>query len=269
MKCLPLSVIVAAGLLVGCTDEPSVQMTGKAAALAQFIAAEHDHVTVAELAHWIVKDQRDYELLDIRGAAEFDAGHIDGARNVPLAALMSDASLAALPQGRKVVVYSNGSAHAAQAALLLRLVDRDAYALLGGFNYWRAYLNDPQSAGVAEMDAAQRARYQAVACFFEGDYLASAGLLPKAAALPVARGEDAAGGGTDALGLGLGLGLGSDSVREAGQDEDSGAAQPAPADPLGLGLGLGLGGEAAQSLQSGEPSKPKSSTRKLLIKAEC
>jgi rhodanese-related sulfurtransferase len=243
-------------------------MVGKAAALARTIAAEQDHVTVPELADWMIKDQRDHELVDIREAAEFQEGHIENARHIPLAALMSDASLAALPRGRKIVVYSNGTAHAAQAALLLRLVERDAYALLGGFNHWQAYLNDPQTAGVAEMDPIQRARYQAVACFFAGDYLAEAGLVPQVPAPSVAP-NPAASGAADPLGLGLGLGLGSQEVRGAPPGGGSPAPQAPPADPLGLGLGLGLGGEAAKSLQQDAPSQPAASPGRLLIKAEC
>ena len=182
--------------------------------------------------------------------------------------LMSDDALAALPQGRKVVVYSNGTAHAAQAALLLRLVDRDAYALLGGFNHWQAYLNDPTVAGVAEMDPAQRAQYQAVACFFEGDYLADAGLGPRGCAGAAARKPP--GERPDPLGLGLGLGLGTDEVkRRRGGCIGAGAGSPS-ADPLGLGLGLGLGGEAADSLrQNGTSRHREASAAKLLIKAEC
>ena len=176
-----LAGMLASSLLVGCSDEPTMDRVGMAASLAQVIATEQDHVTVPELADWIIKDQRDYELIDIRERADFHAGHIDGARHIPLAALMSNDALATLPAGRRVVVYSNGTAHAAQAAVLLRLIERDAYALLGGYNYWQAYLKDPESAGVAEMDPVRRAQYQAVACYFEGDYVADSGLIPKGA----------------------------------------------------------------------------------------
>ena len=261
-----MTMIAAAALLTGCGGEAQVDMAGRAAALAKTIAAEQDHVTVPELSDWIIKDQRDYELLDIRDRADFDAGHIKGARHIPLAALMSDEALGALPPGRKVVVYSNGTAHAAQAALLLRLVDRDAYALLGGFNHWQAYLKDPGSAGVAEMDPAQRAEYQAVSCFFEGEYLADAGLLPKGAGAAVLADETPE---VDADPLGLGLGLGSEEVKEMGLGGESGPSPASAADPLGLGLGLGLGGEAAESLREEAAPEPKTPAGGLLIKAEC
>jgi rhodanese-related sulfurtransferase len=257
MRWLPVPLITVFLLLAGCSNEPQMELTGRAAALAQTIAEEQDHVTVPELSDWLIKDRRDFELIDIRETADFDAGHIDRARHVPLAGLMAEDVLASLPGGRKVVVYSNGTAHAAQATLLLRLLGRDAYALLGGFNYWQAYLNDPAAAGVAQMDPRLKAEYQAVSCFFEGDYAAAAGLPPRDPP-PQPPGAHAAGG--DALGLGLGLGLGP---------APAAAAPPAQTDPLGLGLGLGLGGEAAESLRRDAPSVPQASPGRLLIKAEC
>ena len=258
---LPLPAI-ACVLLAGCSEPSGFDRVGAAAALAKTVADEQDHVTVEELSDWIIKDQRDFALLDIRDRADFDTGHIEGARHVPLAGLMSGASLDALPVGRKVVVYSNGTAHAAQATLLLRLVDRDAYALLGGFNHWQLYLNDPQAAAAAEMDPARRAVYQAVACRFEGDYVAAAGLAPKVAAAVASAPTAAAPAGEDPLGLGLGLGLGSPAVQPAAPP----AAAPA-ADPLGLGLGLGLGSDEVKSAPPA--SAPKPSAGRLLIKAEC
>ncbi|MGB5451163.1 MAG: rhodanese-like domain-containing protein [Sedimenticolaceae bacterium] len=267
MRNLQWSAVLIAGLLAGCNEQPQVDMVGTAAALARTIAAEQDHVTVPELSDWIIKDRRDFELVDIREDGDYQEGHIPGARHVPLAALMSDTSLSALPPGSKVVVYSNGTAHSAQAALLLRLVDRDAYALLGGFNYWQAYLNDSATAGVAEMDPKQRAQYQAVSCFFEGDYVAAAGLVPKIAAPAPSVGQGAP---KESDPLGLGLGLGSEEVKamQLGREPARSQGQPA-ADPLGLGLDLGLGGEAGESLRREKQSPPKGSSAKLLIKAEC
>jgi len=256
--------MMAAALVAGCSDKPEVDRVGQAAALAQVIAQEQDHVSVAELADWIIKDQRDFELVDLREPSEFEAGHIDTARNIPLAALLSEDSLAALPAARKVVIYSNGTAHAAQAALLLRLADREGYALLGGYNYWKAYHHDPASAGVAEMDPVRRAQYQAVSCFFEGDYVAQAGLVPKDPRSPKAPEAGSAAAESDPLGLGLGLGLGSEEVKEA---RDKGGDKAA-ADPLGLGLEHGLGGEAGKAVQ-GAPKSETGTTRRLLIKAEC
>lgn len=265
MRILPLTMLMAAGLLGACSQEPQVNLRGEAEALAKIIAHDQDHVTAAELSDWIIKDQRDFELVDIRVATDYEAGHIEGARHIPLSALLSDSALAELPEGRKVVLYSNGTAHAHAATLLLRLIDREAYALLGGYNYWLAYLNDPASAGVAEMDPVERAKYQAVACRFEGEYVAAAGLTPQGAPdAPAPAAEKREGGEADPLGLGLGLG--TEDVREAVKAK----AEDKPVDPLGLGLEHGLGGEAGQAVQQGKQPKPeKGTTKKLIIRAEC
>ena len=160
-----------------------------AAALAQRIASGLDHITAAELAERLIKDQRDFELIDIRDMQDFSAGHIEGARHTPLTGLLSADSLESLPAARTVVMYSNGSAHAAQAALLLQLRGRDALALLGGYNYWQAWLHDPEKAGFTEMDLQDNTPAPAEA---------------------------------DPLGLGLGLGLGEN----AGKSTSEPAAPP-------------------------------------------
>ena len=267
---MKLSVLVTAITVLGvsaCTGDAQTDLGSKAASLAQMVAAGDDHVTVQELSDWLIKDRRDFELVDIRDIQQFDAGHIEGARHIALAGLLAEQSLNSLPAGRRIVVYSNGSAHAAQAALLLQLAGRQALALLGGYNYWHAYLNNPEKAGVAEMDAAQRAHYQAVACYFAGEYVAAAGLVAKGGDTPpTISSAPQQGDSTDALGLGLGLG--SDQVQQL---QLPGAA-PGPAteqaDPLGLGLGLGLGSDEVKAATQPKKAQP-GETRKLLIRAEC
>lgn len=266
---MKLSVLVMTLAVLGvsaCTGDAQTDLSTRAASLARMVAAGDDHVTVQELSDWLIKDRRDFELVDIRETQEFDVAHIEGARHIPLAALLSEQALSSLPVGRTIVVYSNGSAHAAQAALLLRLAGREALALLGGYNYWHAYLNDPEKAGVAEMDAAQRAQYQAVACYFAGDYVATAGLLPKGGEVAPATTSSAEQQRDNTDALGLGLGLGSDQVQQL----ELPTATPGPAteqaDPLGLGLGLGS--DEVKAITPPKKTEPDT-TRKLLIHAEC
>ncbi len=265
---MKLSLLLAALLVwgaAGCSGDAQTNLNTKAASLAQMIAVGDDHVTVQELTDWLIKDQRDFELVDIREKQEFDAGHIEGARHIPLASLLAEQSLTSLPTGRKIVVYSNGSAHAAQAALLLRLAERDGLALLGGYNYWHAYLNDPEKAGVAEMDAAQRAQYQAVACYFAGKYLADAGLVPKGGEGAPTPSSSTASESDTADALGLGLGLGSEEVQKQQQSGKESSSEEGQADALGLGLGLGSDDATEPEAEEAEPGE----TQKLLIRAEC
>lgn len=78
-------------------------------------------------------------LVDVRNPAEYAAGHIAGAVNIPLDAL--DARREELPQGRLVVTYCNhqhrGVARCEQAVDVLRQRGYDARALDGGYPQWR------------------------------------------------------------------------------------------------------------------------------------
>lgn len=264
MKSFELLVILITVALAGCTGDDRSDISSTAETMARLVAEGNDHITAQELADWLIKERGDFELVDIREDDDFNAGHIEGARHIPLATLFSEQSLASLPAARKIVVYSNGSAHAAQAGLLLRLTGREALALLGGYNFWQAYLHDPAKAGVAEMDAAEHARYQAVACHFAGDYVADAGLLPASSAPAVeAATADTA---VPADALGLGLGLGTDQVQAMELPKTAPAPESSPADELGLGLGLGS--DAVKSI--GKPEQPApGAAKRLLIKAEC
>lgn len=263
MKTSFLGIILTTLLLNGCSDATAPDRSSIAASLAQRVASGEDHISAAELADRLIKDQRDFELVDIRDEQDFSSGHIQGALHIPLARLIAADSLARLPAGRTIVVYSNGSAHAAQAALLLNLTGRNALALLGGYNYWQAYLHDPEKAGIAEMDPAERERYKAVSCYFAGEYVADAGLLPERAVHAEAPGPVPE---QQVDPLGLGLGLGSEQVQQ--MDLPNTTMPTGDADPLGLGLELGLGEDDAES--DSTPATPqKGEAQRLLIRAEC
>ncbi|MGB5427427.1 MAG: rhodanese-like domain-containing protein [Gammaproteobacteria bacterium] len=207
--------------------------------LAQQIVRGEDHVTVAELSDRIIKAQGDYILIDLRPEDQYEERHIDSARHIPLSELVKPDVLAGLPRDKAVIVYSSSTTNAAQAAVILRLSGIPAYSLVGGYNYWAAYMTDPAAAGIAEHDAHQRARYDAIRCFLEGDYVAEAGLVVKQPATagftpPLQAVEETV--VEDPLGLGLGIDIEFDS----GSDADT-----------GLGPGLG-GGDAPAGLRIGE-----------------
>ena len=182
-------------------------------ALTRIIQQQQDRVSAKQLADWIIKDTRDFEIIDLREPGEFDRGHISDARHQRLDQLLSAEGQAALSRHKKQLLVSASGQRAAQVAALLRLNGFDAYSLQGGFQAWLAYTSNPQDDSAR--DAAAIARQQAVACYFAGDYVAAAGLAvkpqtqsagytpPLAPAEPAASVEEVA----DPLGLGLGLGL--------------------------------------------------------------
>jgi rhodanese-related sulfurtransferase/DNA-binding HxlR family transcriptional regulator len=76
-------------------------------------------------------------LIDVRPREEFDAGHIDGARSVPLAEL--EQRLAELPNDREVVAYCRGPfcAYAHQAVRTLNTAGHRALRLREGWPEWQ------------------------------------------------------------------------------------------------------------------------------------
>jgi hydroxyacylglutathione hydrolase len=76
-------------------------------------------------------------LLDVRGAAEWSAGHIPDSLNLPLGEL--EPRLDEIPRGRSLVVHCQTGARAAIAASLLRARGfPDVRVFTGGFAEWRA-----------------------------------------------------------------------------------------------------------------------------------
>lgn len=79
----------------------------------------------------------DVVLVDVRPAEEFEAGHIEGARSIPIEELES--RLAELPADREVVAYCRGPfcAYAHDAVRLLEADGRTARRLQEGWPEWR------------------------------------------------------------------------------------------------------------------------------------
>jgi len=79
----------------------------------------------------------DVVLVDVRPEEEFAAGHIDGARSIPLDEL--EQRLAELPADREVVAYCRGPfcAYAHEAVRRLQAAGRSARRLEEGWLEWR------------------------------------------------------------------------------------------------------------------------------------
>jgi len=102
--------------------------------LAEIVEREVDHVEPRELADWIILGKSDYRLIDLRGEAEYSQYHIPGAENVLLTELVDHG----LARNEKIVLYSGGGIHSAQAWFLLKAQGyRAVYMLLGGILDWQ------------------------------------------------------------------------------------------------------------------------------------
>lgn len=102
---------------------------------------EEQPIDCAKLEPAAIHAQRGETLvIDVRGAAEYAAGHVAGARNIPLAKL--EARLGELPRDQQIVTYCNmqhpGHSRGERAAALLSERGYRAAALAGGYPNWRA-----------------------------------------------------------------------------------------------------------------------------------
>jgi len=135
--------------------------------LALVVEQEVDHVTPAELAAWIVEGRADYRLIDLRTADEFESYHIPTAENAQLPALNDYP----IQRNQKIVLYSEGGIHSAQAWLLLRAQGYGGvYTVLGGLDGWKDEVLFPTLP--AETGPKERARFEraaVVARFFGGE----------------------------------------------------------------------------------------------------
>ena len=138
-----------------------------AATLAAEIEAERDHISAPELADRIMRGDQTLRLFDLRPRADYDAFHIPTAAH----ATMDDLSRVAIARDATVVVYSEGSAHAAQAWVLLRLRGvRNVYFLREGVYEWIARVREPRLA--VDPTPAERAEFDravVLSRFFGGE----------------------------------------------------------------------------------------------------
>jgi rhodanese-related sulfurtransferase len=134
--------------------------------LAAEVGREVDHVDVYELADWIVQGRSDYRLLDIRDESAFAKYHIPTAESVPMTRLIDYPLLC----NEKLVIYSDGGIHSAQAWFLLKARGyAGAYILRGGLDEWTDSILFPTFAANPTPFQQQRdARVRALSAHFGG-----------------------------------------------------------------------------------------------------
>ena len=95
-------------------------------------------IEIGELRDRLGRGERPL-ILDVRGPDEFDGplGHIEGARNVPLAELPHHMAEIGREAGQIVVVCLNDKRSSQAAASLAEAGIRDVAVLRGGMRAWR------------------------------------------------------------------------------------------------------------------------------------
>jgi len=153
--------------------------------LARIVETEVDHVDPLDLADWIMAGRADYRLVDLRDEKAFGEYHIPGAQRL----LITDLPDAGLPRNEKIVLYSDGGIHSAQAWFLLKAKGyTGVYMLLGGLDAWRDEVLFPTLAENPTPYQQQRnAKLTAIARHFGGQPRSGAAdteAAPQIAAMP-------------------------------------------------------------------------------------
>ena len=179
--------LAAAALALGAaalfaSPYPGTRVTLDAKELALIVGTEADHVEATELAAWIIESRADYRLIDLRTPAEFEQYHIPTAVNIPMNVLTESG----LGRQEKLVLYSEGGIHSAQAWMLLRAQGYTSVSMLkGGLDAWKDQVVFPVLADHAT--AAERARderLRSISAFFGGQPRSAAAVAAGANAMP-------------------------------------------------------------------------------------
>ncbi len=172
LRALSVVLVIAAVAVFILPSEPGDSIAASAPrsseqALLEAVEAAEDHIEPEELADAMMQGEKDLLVVDVRTAAEYAAFHIPGAVNVPLPELIDY-----LPphknQGR-VVLYSNGMTHPAQARdALARLGYENVFMLTDGLQGFLDRCLKPVSLRSEPLPEAEAARVRAWRAFFLG-----------------------------------------------------------------------------------------------------
>jgi rhodanese-related sulfurtransferase len=159
-----LALVLGAGALVT-SPRPGTVVRVDTVELGRIVQGEVDHVEPQELAAWIVAGRSDYRLIDLRDESAFAAYHIPGAERVPVGLLAERAPA----RNERVILYSDGGIHAAQAWFLLRALGHEAvYTLRGGLDGWKDEVLYPQLGAATAGERAEVERRRELALHFGG-----------------------------------------------------------------------------------------------------
>jgi rhodanese-related sulfurtransferase len=125
----------ALALWLALRDASISQLAGVERAAREYLGDDVDEIGRDELIARLRKG--DVVLVDVRPSEEYEAGHIDGARSIPIEEL--EQRLAELPADREVVAYCRGPfcAYAHDAVRRLQADGRQARRLQEGWPEWR------------------------------------------------------------------------------------------------------------------------------------
>ena len=179
---LALAAVALGAVALFAAPYPGSKVTLDAKELALIVGTEADHVEAPELAAWIIEGRADYRLIDLRTEAEFEQYHIPTALNIPMNVLTD----AGLGRQEKLVLYSEGGIHSAQAWMLLTAQGyKSVYMLKGGLDEWKDLVVFPVVAdNPTPSERARDERLTSISAFFGGQPRSATAAADGAAAGP-------------------------------------------------------------------------------------
>jgi rhodanese-related sulfurtransferase len=149
----PESVALTLAAAFAVTDGRGALSATQTGAIAAEIASEADHIDALDLAEAIKTGQPGLRVIDLREGLDTSTYIIPGAVPVSLAGL----DTIRVAAGERLVLYSDGGAHAAQAWVLLRVRGiRDALVLKDGMAAWEDDVLSPLLPAVPDDSARTR-----------------------------------------------------------------------------------------------------------------
>lgn len=156
-----LLLLLGVGLLIAQGPNPISGPVANGPMLLSQVQLKQDHIEALPLAKMIIEGKKDFVLVDVRTAWEYDDYHIPGAINIPMDQLLTGAAKAQMPRHKEIILYSAGGTHAAQAWVILAQSGYRTRALLDGMQGWWRDVMTPVSLGASDENAAQK-DYQAL-----------------------------------------------------------------------------------------------------------
>lgn len=102
--------------------------------LALSIIKNQDRINVVTLADWLIKENLDFTLVDLRSEKEFNEYNIPYSVNIPVEHILTSD----LMRNQKILLCGNDDVASAQAWFILKSSDYKAvYILKGGMEAWR------------------------------------------------------------------------------------------------------------------------------------
>lgn len=174
LKAFSLALVVIAGCLFLLDPVSPLTAGDSETMLLQSVDSAQDHIEPEELADRLTSGAADLIVVDVRSESEFNAFHIRGAINIPLAQLAEE--LAPYQNRGMIVLYSNGMTHPAQARdSLQRRGFNNAYLLTDGMIGFRERCLKPVSLRSEPLSAEAASRVNAWRAYFTPSVNAKSG----------------------------------------------------------------------------------------------